>query len=114
MCGICAYHWLWMLAGREVIVIKPETLCVRIELVGWGRTQEFDMAHVRDLRVATLWFNPWRASWEHRFIGNPVALTFDYGAKTFYLAKSLEEGEARLLLASIEHLFPASVRPQQE
>ena len=57
--GFAALTWLWMLAGRERILLRPRTLAVRREVFGVGRTREYDLAHVRNLRVSTGGYDPY-------------------------------------------------------
>lgn len=106
--GFAAFAWLWMLAGRERILLRPRTLAIRHEVFGVGRTREYDLAHVRNLRVSPAAYDPygWGAgarSWG--LGGGPVA--FDYGAKTVRLVASVEEPEAAQIVRELNarHAF---------
>src|SRR5215471_5011527 len=48
-----AYTCLWMLGGRERIVLSPRKLRVGREMFGLGWTREYDLAQVRNFRVST-------------------------------------------------------------
>jgi len=73
-----------------------------------GRDRNFDLAHVKDLRVAPQSYSPSSMSAGTQFwglSGGPIA--FDYGAKTFRFGASLDEPEAREVVAamSARHRF---------
>lgn len=56
--GFAAFVFLWMLAGRERIVLRPRVLAIRREIFGWGRTREYDLAHVRNVRISPGTYDP--------------------------------------------------------
>jgi hypothetical protein len=94
--GFALYVFLWSLAGRERILLTGSRLAIRRELFGMGRLREYDLAHVRDLRVSPGTYNPFdfRSVLECWGIGGG-AVAFDYGASTIRFGAALEEGEAR-------------------
>src|SRR5262245_59809215 len=100
--GFAVLAWLWMLAGKERIVLRPGTLLHRYELFGLGRTREYDWSNVRNFMVSSPTFNPWNMSSGFRgwgFGGGVVA--FDYGAKTIRMAQSVDEAEGRMIVNKI-------------
>ena len=74
-------------------------------LFGLPLRKEYDLQHVRNLRVV-----PFDASiWSGRdsfggMRGGPLA--FDYGAKTVRFGTGIDEAEARMILDSIRTRFP--------
>src|SRR5262249_5244720 len=107
--GFVVYAWLRNVAGREVVTLSPGTLSLRRQVLGFGRTREFELAHVRDLRVVPLALSPWFLWWGMSFWGlGPGSLSFDYGAKTYRFAAGLDEAEAKLLLAELQRHLPAA------
>jgi hypothetical protein len=80
---------------------------IRRQIGRWGRSQEFDLTQVRDLRAAGMFFHPWsfKASLFFWGIGGGN-IAFDYGAKTYRFGASLEEAEARQLVKTIKERFP--------
>jgi hypothetical protein len=93
--GFAAFVFFWMLAGRERIVLRPRVLAIRREIFGLGRTREYDLAHVKNLRVSPAVYDPFGWTGAARFWGVGGGLvTFDYGAKAIRLAASIDEPEA--------------------
>jgi hypothetical protein len=50
--GWAIYTWIRMAAGKEIVLLSPATLTVRRDTLGLGRTHEYDLAYVKNLRVA--------------------------------------------------------------
>ena len=99
---------LWMLRGREVVTVDRDTLIVRREVFGMGPTQEFDTAHVLNLRASPLPLGmgahgPSPLALLRQGLGT---IAFDYGAKTYRFGISVEEAEARILIRQIEGKVP--------
>ena len=93
--GFAAYTCLWMLAGRERIVLRPQSLVIGREVFGLGRTREYDLTQVKNFRVAAAarGLFAWTASARFWGLGGgPIA--FDYGTKTVRVAAAVNEPEA--------------------
>jgi hypothetical protein len=106
--GSALYVCLWMFRGREVLVLSPHTLTTRREVFGLGRSKEYDLHHIRNLRVAPVSWNPydWTGGMSFWGVGGgPIA--FDYGSSTVRLAGNLEEAEAREIVNELRarHAF---------
>jgi len=87
---------LWNLAGREIISFKMPSLVVRHELLGLGRSQEFDLNLVKDLRSSPEVLNASDFSYGLRYIGlGGGSVAFDYGPKTYRFGSGLDESEAK-------------------
>jgi hypothetical protein len=100
---------LWQLAGREIISVGPTTLCYRAEALALGRTRSFRAAEVKDLRAtpAPSAFG-YRRSWWPPIVGSGYGVVaFDYGARTFRIAPSLDEAEAKLLVKELSARLPS-------
>lgn len=107
--ALALYTWLWMARGFEVILLRPDVLTIRRDVLGLGRTKEYDLSHVSNLRVAPGTWNPydWTGAMQFWGIGGgPVA--FDYGSRTFRFAASVDEAEARKIVNELknQHSFP--------
>ncbi len=103
---------LWQLFGREVVSISDGAIDYRVDVFGLGRTRSYAINQVTQLRAVdfvTGTFNQ-RAAMRLPFFGAPTGpIAFDYGAETIRMAPSLDEAEARLLLAKLRERLPASV-----
>jgi hypothetical protein len=107
--GFALYVWLWTLAGREVLVLRPDSLVMKRDLRGLGRLKEYDLLHVKNLRVSPVPWNLYSWSGGMQFWGvggGPVA--FDYGSRTIRFGSGLDEAEARGIVKELRarHAFP--------
>lgn len=109
--GFALLIWLWMLAGRERVVLGHAALSVGRELFGLRRVKDYDLASVRNLRAGVVpgsaFATPAAARFAHVIGGS---LQFDYGSKTIRFGASLEEAEAKRLCATFLARRP-SLRP---
>ncbi len=96
------YSCLWLVAGSDVIRLRPGILAIKRDVFGTGRTSEYDVQHVRNLRVSPTTmefsarsggFSPWGTS------GGSIA--FDYGSKTVRFG-AVEEAEAAQIIADLK------------
>ena len=104
---------LWQLAGREVIAVNSSILSYRAEAFGIGRTRLFRAPDVKNLRATDYAISTFgnQRTWYPPIIGSgfgPVA--FDYGARTFRIAPSLDEAEARMLVGELSARLPGGSR----
>ena len=101
--GFAGYTLLWQVAGREVVLVNSAALTTRREVWQFGRSREYDLMHVRDLRAAPVAFNPWDWSGAMQFWGiSGGSVAFDYGAATYRFGTSLDEAEAKRLVETIK------------
>lgn len=106
--GWAIYTWLWMAAGKEIVSLRPGELCLKRDTFGLGRTHEYDLAQVKELRVSPQVADPFGWSGGMRFWGLGGGLVaFDYGAKTFRFGGSVDEAEASQIVAELKarHAF---------
>jgi hypothetical protein len=95
-----AYAWLWQLAGQEIVTVRPSSLVLRREIFGFGRSREFELRHVRDLRVTA-------SSAGARVWGLATGpLAFGYGSRTYRFGGGVDEAEARDLVRWIKQAAP--------
>ena len=107
--GLAIYAWLRMLAGSERVVLGRGVLAIRTELFGVGPAREYDLMHVKNLRIERLSAWPTDMGATLRFWGiggGPIA--FDYGSKTVRFGAGLDDAEARDIIAELRerHSFP--------
>lgn len=99
-----SYPFAWNAWGQEVAYITPGSLVVRREIFGIGRSQEFDLAHVREMRARQPYVPVW---WRMYPLGKPPgSISFDYGAKTYSFGEGLDEAEAKGIVESVGKRFP--------
>ena len=101
-----SYAWLLNLIGREVVRIDRSKLVLRSEIGGLGRSREFDLTHVRDLRATPAPFNPrdFKSTFQFWGIGGG-SIAFDYGAKTERFGAGLDEAKAKQLVLHLKQRF---------
>ena len=98
MLALCA--WAYNLAGRETVRFTSLSLTLRRAVCSVGPSREFDLSHVRNLRMTEPPAD--MRTWALYLWGAGTrALAFDYGAKTYRFAAGLEEPEAVELLRAI-------------
>ncbi len=100
------YSWLWMLAGKERILMGASSLRVKRDSLGLGRTRAYALHRIRNLSVATgpiLPSDPRAVFKAWGIIGGRIA--FDYEGKTIRFGSSLEEAEARMIVDRMRARF---------
>lgn len=107
--GFALLAFVWNAWGREVLEVSRGALRVRHEVLGLGRTREYDLAHVRAVRVSPAPFDPWSSRGALRYwgFGNGV-VAFDYGATTVRVLAGVEEAEAAGLVEALGARAPAT------
>ena len=105
--GVAAVFALfWSLAGRQVVTLGPATLTIAHRLARFGRSREYDLEHVSNLRVSPLAYSAddVRArAWG--FGGGSIA--FDYGAATVRFGGAVEDAEAQMLVDELVRRRPS-------
>lgn len=100
--GWYTYLLLWQLGGREIITVNEQTLMVRKQLFGVGRSQVYQARHIRRLRVARHIIHTAQNNTQIRC--DP--LVFDYGASTIRLGLHQGKAENRHIAQAIQKHFP--------
>jgi len=100
--GWAIYSWFWTVKGVEIITLDSTYLTVKRDLFGFGKTKEYELQHIRNLRIGTASFNETGfGSWGNS--GGTIA--FDHGAKTIRFGSSIEEGEADIILSKMKEKY---------
>ena len=101
-----ATTWLWMLVGKERILMGTSTLYVKWDILGLGCTRTYELFRIRDLRLAAqanvpkiprVTFRPWGAT--------SGLIAFDYEGKTIRLGGAIEAVEARMIVERMKARF---------
>jgi hypothetical protein len=114
--GAIALELLWQLIGREVIEISDEHIVVRHQILGLKITMNFHAGEISGLFVShakpnrlAMWFSHRNPTGSLNFKQGKVAFnrgrTIWGGVKTFRFGTSLDEEEARQLVALIHKRF---------
>lgn len=100
--AFAGFALLWMLFGREIITLDGQSLSIRREILGVGRVRRYDLAEVKNLRLAPIPDPPQapRGQW----VGGLIA--FDYGAKTIHFCAGVDEAEARTIAERLAQRNP--------
>jgi len=118
--SVAAYTWLWMLAGKERILMGASTLRVKRDVLGFGPTRLYDLPKLRNLRVSPLPAGPRDMGAALRlwgFAGGLIA--FEYGGKTIRFGAAIDESEGQMIVERMKqrYAFPetsaAPVEPPQ-
>lgn len=100
---------VWQLAGREVIIIDPQALTLRVEALGIGHSRSFKTAEIKFLRLSPFVSSPFQnrqTSFPPIFGAGYGPVAFDYGARTYRAAAALDEAEARMLIDQMASHLP--------
>lgn len=107
--AVCLMIFTWLPLAVEVIRMNSRQLIRSRKLFGIGRSSEYALADIKNLRVTPLPLIP--NLMDSR--GNPGLMlqigliAFDYGYKTYRVGHGLEEPEARELVQRISSRFPS-------
>ncbi|HEX4378093.1 MAG TPA: hypothetical protein VHZ99_13160 [Steroidobacteraceae bacterium] len=110
--ALAAATIVWELAGREVVIIDPQMLTLRVEALGIGHSRSFRATELKLLRVSpyvTSAFQNRRITFPPIFGTGYGPVAFDYGARTFRFASALGEAEARMLIDQMASHLPRTV-----
>ena len=99
--GLVFYTLLWHLVGKEIVTVDGQWLKTRREIGRWGRTHEYMLAQIRDLRASQGHEQPRFSSG----MSGGTSIAFDYGAKTYRFAVELDEAEAKEIVRTIKNRF---------
>lgn len=97
--GLAAYLWLWMLVGKERILMGTSMLHVKRDVLGLGRTQTYEFYKIRNLRVVPQPSGPRDTGAVLRFSGLTGGLiAFEHEGKTIRFGAAIDETEARMIV----------------
>jgi hypothetical protein len=108
--GCCFwYYQLRSICGREIWTISAadKSFCTRFEFLGIGKSRQFNLKHVHDLRasLATYDESVWRRSWSVMGLGYEC-IAFGYGPQSYRAGYGLDEAEARIIVEHVLQRFP--------
>jgi hypothetical protein len=109
--GVAIYFWLWNAAGHEIVSLTPTSLTIRRDILGFGRSNEYDLPSVKNLRVVFSLGNTNFNFPTQSLAGGTMA--FDYGAKTFRFGRGLDEAEASHLVELLKSRYPFDAAASQ-
>ena len=109
--SVAAYAWLWMLVGKERILMGASMLNLTRDVAGFGFTRRYGLTRIRNLRVMLQPAGPrdfGAAAWAIGFTGG--AITFEYEGKTVRFGGSIDAAEARVIVERMRqrHAFAES------
>jgi hypothetical protein len=104
------YVWLWNLAGHEIVSLTPASLTIRRDILGFGRSGEYDLPSLKNLRIAPTFGNTNSNFPKPSLVGGTIA--FDYGAKTFRFGGGLDDAEASHLIDVLKSRYPFDAATQ--
>jgi hypothetical protein len=103
--------WLWSMAGHEIVSLTPTSLTIRRDILGFGRSREYDLPSVKNLRIDNTAVN---GRYYQGFSLTPGGgtIAFDYGAKTFRFGGGVDQAEASHLIELLKSRYPFDSTPQ--
>jgi hypothetical protein len=105
------YFWLWNIAGHEIVSLTPTSLTLRRDILGFGRSNEYDLPSVKNLRIAFTLANT-NLTIPAQSFGGGGSIAFDYGAKTFRFGGGLDDAEAAHLIDVLKSRYPFEATAQ--
>jgi len=110
--AFAAYIWLWMLAGKERILMGTSTLHVKRDVLGLGRTHTYAFYKMRNLRVAPQPTGPRDTGAALRLSGLAGGLiAFEYEGKTIRFGAAIDEAEGQMIVERMKQRFSFSETP---
>jgi hypothetical protein len=104
--AFAAYTWLWMLVGKERIVMGTSALHVKRDVLGLGRTRTFGLFRIRNLRVASGPTGPRDVAAALRLAGLTGGLiAFEHDGKTIRFGASLDPAEAQIIVERMKQRY---------
>jgi len=101
------YNLFWQLIGKEEIRITSQSITISQVILGYKRSKEYLAEHMKEFGIARATMHELMFRREGFPIGSNLGMiSFDYGARTFKFAGSIEEAEAKQIIAEIQQKFP--------
>lgn len=100
--------YLWHITGRETIEVREHEIVVGRQVLWWRRNKRYKGDLINAMRVTAkvpLWRQYAYSSWP---LGKTEygVIAFDYGARTYYFGRGIDEAEGKRILAVIQQRFP--------
>lgn len=109
---VVACVWLWVMVGRERVLLGASALRVRRDVLGFGRTRVYPLSKVRNLRVAAQPRRPGSHSLAFGLagiIGGVIA--FECEGRTIRFGASIDEAEAQRIVDRMRQRYAFSNAP---
>jgi hypothetical protein len=104
--GVAAYSWLWMLVGRERILMGSSTLNIKRDIAGIGRTRRYVLSRIRNLRVMLRPTGLPDFGATARAIGlTGGVIAFECDGTTVRFGASVDEAEARAIVDRMKQRY---------
>lgn len=102
------YNLLWQLIGKEEIQITNTSIKISYVVFGYKQSKEYLSENIKDLDLARVNMKDVMIPRAPFLWGTSTTglVSFDYGARTIRFASSIEEAEAKLILAKIQEKYP--------
>jgi hypothetical protein len=94
------YSLVWMLVGKEKIVVDKDQLSIKRNVFGLGREKIYLINQVRELRASAAYAISQRNGMQAWGFGTGL-VAFDYGSSTVRFASSIDEAEAKNLVGTL-------------
>jgi type VI protein secretion system component VasK len=111
--GLMVSQFAWQVSGKEVVEVRTQSIKISQVCLGIHPSKEYLASHIKDLRVSSSnmnlnhpmlqWTYFYNLPWYHNMAGS---LAFDYGSRTFRFGMSIDEAEAKQIIAEIQQKFP--------
>lgn len=101
------YHFLWQLIGKEEIQITNSSIKISQVVLGYKRSKEYLLEYIKNFGLARVSTKD-IVSHSGPFLSTSSigTISFDYGAKTFRFAGSIDEAEGKMIIAKIQEKYP--------
>ena len=94
---------LWQIAGQEIIQIVDGSFEIRYAIGDLGTAKRYALTDIKSLRVSPAApLSIWNSRRNQSLFGEPGTLAFDYGSRTIRFGRSVDEAEAKQIVASLQ------------
>src|SRR5260221_4499608 len=101
------YNILWQLIVKEELQITKQSIKISQIVLMYKRSREYLFEHIKDLDLARVSISDLSFQRGQFPTGTKLgSISFDYGAQTFKFAGSIEEAEAKQIIAEIQQKYP--------
>ena len=110
------YNLFWQVFGKEEIQVTALSIMISHVVLGYKRSKEFLAENIRDLGLARVSMRDLLyRRWPFPLLGSDAgSISFDYGARTYRFAASLDDAEAKQLIAAVQQKYPQYKQQIQE
>ncbi len=108
------YAWLWQVMGKEIVIVRGQTIIIRRDMGGFGFDKEYNLIQLRDLRRGPVGFSPVDLSSSLQLWGvGGGTIAFDHGDKTYRFGAGLDEAEAKQVVTAIKQRYRVLESPSR-